>query len=252
MIRALAILLLLPLSALAEEVVGGLSQNTVSITANFNGSEIFVFGAVKREEPVPEDRGPLEVVITIQGPDQRVTVRKKERTFGIWINRDAVEVDHAPSFYAIATTGPLNEVMSETERLRHRIGFDRAIRLVDAPDEVAEPRDFTRAIARIRQDNGLYKQQDGIVELREETLFSTSVRLPANLVEGNYRTRMFLLRDRRVVHVSETVILVRKEGLERLIYTTAHEQPLLYGILSLAVALFAGWAASEAFRLLRR
>ena len=252
MIRLLALLLFLPLSATAEEVVGGLSQNTISITANFNGSEIFVFGAVKREEPIPDDAGPLHVVITIQGPDQRVTVRRKERTFGIWVNRDAVEVDRAPSFYAIATTGPLPDIMSETERVRHDLGFDRAIRLVGAPSHIEDPRSFPQAVVRIRQNNGLYTQQEGIVDLEQETLFSTHVRLPANLVEGDYKTRMFLLRDRRVVNVTETSIAVRKAGLERLIYTTAHEQPLLYGILSIAVALLAGWAASEAFRLLRR
>ena len=252
MIRATLILLLLAIPARAEEVVGALSQNTVSITANFDGSEIFVFGGVKREAPVPATAGPLHVVITIKGPDQRVTVRRKSRTLGIWANRDAVEVDQAPSFYAIATTAPLNEIMSETERLRYRIGFDRAVRVVDPGDQIEMPRSFTEAVVRIRQNNGLYSQQDGIVDLREETLFSTAVALPANLTEGDYETRMFLLRDRRVINATTTSILVRKDGLERLIYTTAHERPLLYGIVSIAVALFAGWAASEAFRLLRR
>ncbi len=252
MIRALLISLLLAGPALAEDVVGALSQNSVSITANFNGSEIWVFGAVKREEPAPQSAGPLHVIVTIRGPDERVTVRKKERTLGIWVNRDAVEVDVAPSFYAITTTAPLEEIISATERLRHRIGFDQAVRLVGAPVEVASPRDFTAAVTRIRQDNGLYVQKDGIVDLTQDTLFTTRVALPANLVEGSYRARMFLTRGRKVISVSEEAIEVRKEGLERLIYTTAHERPFLYGIISLAVALFAGWAASEAFRLLRR
>lgn len=253
MIRlALICLALLTAPLRAEEVVGALSQNAVSITANFDGSEIFVYGAVKRDAPVPEDAGPLHVVITIQGPNQRVTVRRKERVFGIWVNRDSIEIDQAPSFYAIATTAPLTEIMSETERQRYRIGFDRAVRVVDPTAGVDHPRDFNAAVVRIRQKNGLYSQQDGIVDLREETLFSTSVALPANLVEGDYKTRMFLLRDRRVVYVEETSITVRKEGLERLIYATAHERPMLYGVLSLLVALFAGWAASEAFRLMRR
>lgn len=250
--RALLLLLALALPAKAEEVVGALSQNTVSITANFNGSEIWIFGAVKRDEPVPEGTPPLEVLITVQGPDERVTVRKKERTLGIWVNRDAVEVDVAPSFYAIATTAPLGEITSATERLRHRIGFDQAVRIVGAPEGVAMPRAFAQAITRIRKDNGLYVQSDGSVDLSEETLFTTRVALPANLVEGAYTARMFLTRGRRVVSTTEVAIDVRKEGLERLIYTTAHERPFLYGILSLAVALFAGWAASEAFRLLRR
>ena len=256
LLRALLLILLWPLAAVAqpapETVVGALSQNEVSITANFNGSEIFIFGAVKREAPVPEDFGALHVVITVQGPSQALTVRRKERTFGIWVNRDTGVVDEAPSFYAIATTAPLTEIMSETERLRYRLGFDRAVRIVGASDAVADPRSFADAVVRIRQKNDLYSQQDGIVDLREETLFSTRVALPANLVEGDYRTRMYLLRDREVVNVSETVIEVRKTGLERLIYTTAHEQPLLYGVLSILVALAAGWGASEAFRQLRR
>ncbi len=252
MIRVLLILCLMAPTALAEEVVGALSQNRVAITANFDGSEIFVFGAVKRVAPVPDDAQPLHVVVTIQGPDERVTVRRKERWFGIWVNRDSIEVDQAPSFYTIATTGPLEEIMSATERLRYGIGFDRVVRLVGAPDTVSDPRAFTAAIVRINKDNGLYNQLDGSIELSDETLFSTNVALPSNLVEGDYKTAMYLLRGGDVVNVSRTVIEVRKAGLERFIYTMAHERPLLYGILSIMVALAAGWGASEAFRLLRR
>lgn len=235
-----------------EQVVGGLNQNRVSITAGFDGSEIFVFGAVSRDAPVPADASPLEVVITVEGPTLPVTVRRKERVFGIWVNTDSVEIDEAPSFYAIASTGPLDEIVSETEKLRHRIGFDNIVRTIGARAFVEDPQNFVDAVVRIRNDNGLYTRNDDSVNLRQETLFSSEIELPANLVEGDYRARMFLLRDRKVLHVTEQAITVRKDGLERLIYTTAHERPLLYGILSLAVALFAGWAASEAFRFLRR
>jgi hypothetical protein len=40
--------------------------------------------------------------------------------------------------------------------------------------------------------------------------------------------------------------------LERWIYNLAHENSLIYGLLSILVALMAGWGASEMFRLLRR
>ncbi|MEM9813435.1 MAG: TIGR02186 family protein [Pseudomonadota bacterium] len=250
--RALLLVLALAAPLRAEEVIGALSTNEVAITAGFNGTEIWIFGAVGRDAPVPEEAGPAHVVITVSGPPERVTVRRKERTFGIWVNRDSVEVDQAPSFYAVATTGELTDVVSETERLRHKIGFDRAVRVVGAPETVEDPRAFGEALVRIRQANGLYSERSGAVDLRDETLFTTRIRLPANLVEGTYQARMFLVRDRAVVSVTEAEIDVAKAGLERLIYTTAHERPLLYGILSIAVALFAGWAASEVFRLLRR
>jgi uncharacterized protein (TIGR02186 family) len=255
LIRALlAIALALWAQALAaqEDVVGALSQNRVSITANFDGSEIFVFGAVKREAPAPTEDGPLEVVITVRGPTLPVTVRRKERVVGVWANRDTMVVDEAPTYYAIATTGPLTEIMSETERLRHRIGFDKVVRAIGGRAEVEDPANFIAAVARVRQAQGLYQSQEGSVDLREETLFATSVALPASLVEGEYTTAMYLLRDRKVVGTTETSIIVRKEGCERWVYTLAHEHALIYGLLSLAVALIAGWLASELFRLMRR
>ncbi len=252
MIRLLFISLLLVLPVRAEEVVGALSQNRVAITANFDGSEIFVYGAVKREAPVPEDAGPLEVAITIEGPSEPIMVREKQRKLGIWVNSEAVEVDQAPAFYTVATTGPLEQIISATDRLRHGIGLDKVVRLVGAPSNIDMPERFTDAVVRIKKDQGLYSIQERTVDLTEETLFRTTIALPANLVEGDYRTRMYLMRDRDVISVAETTIVVHKSGLERLIYNMAHEQPLLYGILSILVALAAGWGASEAFRMLRR
>ena len=43
-----------------EQVVAGLSQDAVSITTDFTGSEILIFGAVMRET-APPDGGPLGV-----------------------------------------------------------------------------------------------------------------------------------------------------------------------------------------------
>ena len=72
----LAVLLLLaPLAAFADSIVAGLSQNRVSITATFVGSEILIFGAVKRDEPPPED-DPLRVVVVVEGPKGPITVRR--------------------------------------------------------------------------------------------------------------------------------------------------------------------------------
>jgi len=246
---AALLLCLLALPGRAEEVVLGLSKDKVAITATFQGSEILVFGAVKREVPIPQE--PLDVVVAVAGPKEPVVVRRKERRFGIWINTDAVEVDEAPSFYAISTTGPLNEVLSSVEDLRHRVSIPRAIRSVGAPQGVTDAQSFTDAVIRIRKDNGAYTLQEGGVVLDEQTLFRTSIALPSNLTEGSYPTRIFLTRGGRVVSVFETTIDVRKVGLERWLYNMSREQPLLYGLMSLAIAIAAGWGASAAFRILR-
>lgn len=251
--RLVTVVLLLVLgtvSAHAEEVVLGLSRDQVSITTRFDGSEILIFGAVKREAPIPQG-SPLEVVITVAGPSQPVLVRKKDRVLGIWVNTEAVEVDLAPSFYAVASTGPLADILSDVEDLRHKITVPRAIRSVGAPDTIKDSAAFTEALIRIRSNRDLYQSLEGGVALDQQTLFRTAIRLPANLTEGEYNTRIFLLRDGQLVSTYETSIDVRKVGLERWLYSLSRQQPILYGLMSLAIAIAAGWGASAVFRLIR-
>lgn len=254
MIRILALtfaLIAAPLLA-QEEVIVDLSQNRVAITADFAGSEIFVFGAVKRDHAVPEDAAPLEVVIIIEGPLEQVTVRRKEKKFGIWVNTDSVTVDEAPSFFTVASTGPLDEILTDGMRQDNAIGLDYAVRRQAHNVEGIDIETFNEAVTRIRVDSGLYSEREGIIHLTAETLFQTSIQLPANLVEGDYTAKVFLIRDRNIVSETAVDITVRKEGLERWLYNLAHEQALIYGLLSLLVALMAGYGASEIFRLLKR
>lgn len=252
MLRALLFLacLILPAAASAEEVVAGLSQNRVAITANFDGSEILIFGAVKRETAINE-QAPLNVIVTVAGPSAPVAVRKKERKAGIWVNTRAVEVDSAPAFYAVATSAPFDEALSETADLRHKITIDHVIRSVGAPADIPRAAEYTEALIRIRTNNDHYLTLEDSVDFSDQTLFSTRIALPSSLVEGNYATRIFLTRDGNVVNEYQTVIDVRKVGLERFLYNLAHEQALLYGLMSLAIAIAAGWSASAVFRYLQ-
>jgi uncharacterized protein (TIGR02186 family) len=247
--RALLVSLLLlatPVHA-AEEVVLGLSQDEVAISVDFDGSEILIYGAVKREEPIASD--PLHVIVTVAGPDQTLTVRKKDKRFGIWVNTETVEVDAAPSFYAVATSAPWEDVIADVEDLRYQISIPRAIRSVGA--EVENTQSFSDAVIRIRKSNDTYQMNEGAVGLHQQTLFDTALTLPANLTEGEYPTRVFLTRNKEVISVYQTVIDVRKVGLERWLYSLSRQQPLIYGLMSLAIAIAAGWGASAMFRIFR-
>lgn len=246
MFRLALALILFALPVPAQEIVAGLSQNRISISANFDGSEILIFGAVK-ESAVPNDDD-SGVIITIEGPKGPLTVRRKDRLGAIWVNRTSVEIDEAPSFYAVNTSGPIERILNYTSDLRHEITVGEAIRSVGAPPDVEDSLAFTQALVRIREANGLYQTNIGAVTVREETLFNTSFILPANLVEGVYTARLFLTSGGEVVSEASQMIYVEKVGLERFLYNLAHEQPLAYGILSLAIAIAAGWGASAIFR----
>ena len=232
----------------AELVVAGLSHHNVSLTTGFAGSEIFVYGAVRRTDARPEPAERLDVIIAITGPSEPVIVRKKERHFGIWTNGEGVLVDAAPSFYVVATSRGFRNILTFTDDLRYRIDLDYAIRLIDAPAWVEDREEYRIAVARLREQKGLYTILPGAVRIIENTLFETRVDLPADLIEGDYIARIFLIRDRRVLDVFTDRIEVRRGALGRFIYLMAEEHAALYGAASLILALTAGWLASAFFR----
>ncbi len=245
------LMLLAALPARAEEVVAALSQTRVALTATFEGSEILVFGAVRRETPMLPEDVPLEVIVTISGPTEPVTVWRKARVAGVWMNVDGVRINEAPSFYAVATTAPLTQALSSTEDLRHRVSIDRAIRTYGAYAATADAPAFTAALRRLRERDDLYQMLEGEVEMERDTLFSTRISLPANLTEGVYTTRIFLTREGAVVDRFDTAINVQKVGIERWLFQLAQQQPLAYGALAVLIAVLAGWGASAAFRYFR-
>lgn len=232
-------------------VLAALNQNRIAITADFDGAELFVYGAIDRGAPVAGDDG-LGVVVRIAGPSTPLIVRRKDRVFGIWVNREAETIDAAPSYYAVASTGALEDTLSFTEDLERRVSLEHALRLVGATSEGEDREGFLAAAARLKAGQGLYDLQPGGVSLIEGTLFHATFSLPANLVEGAYQATVLLTRDRAVIDTYEAEIDVAKAGLERWLFDLAHRHPLIYGAMALAVALAAGLAASEGFRLLRR
>jgi len=252
--RLLALLLWLglPCAAWAGEIVGALSQNRVSLTANFSGSEILIFGAIRHDAARIEDDAAFDVIIAVEGPRHPVAIWRKARRFGIWVNTEVAWMASVPSFYAVATTGPLPQILSPEEDARLRISPAQAIRPDQLTGEVDQPEAFTAALLRLRERAAAYQRLDRWVWLDRDILFRATVRLPANLTEGAYTTRMYLVREGQVVHQFRTAIFVRKEGLERWLSQMAYENPWLYGLMALAIALVAGWGASGLARLLRR
>ena len=251
--RFVGFLLLFMVAALplrAEEVLAGLSQKQLSLTVNFEGSEILVYGAVRREAPVPED-SELHVIVTIEGPPAPAVIWRKARRLGIWMNVESMRIRAAPSFYAVASTGPLEDILSMDADLRHRISTRLAIFEAREDADVSNPAAFSEALIRIRKQEDLYQALESQVTLDRETLFNTTISLPKNLVEGSYATRVFLVRDGAVIDRFDTEIDVQKAVLERWLFNMAHEQPFWYGLLALGLAVFFGWGASAAFRVLR-
>ncbi len=241
-------LCLMALPVQGEEIVSGVSQSGVSITTNFDGASILVYGAALRDRPAPT--WPLmEVIITVEGPATPLMIRKKDYVAGIWLNRGSVKITAAPSFYAVASTKAVADILLPSEDAKYHITIPQTIDTAAAPSADQTP--YIEALQRIRQASGSFVLAPESVLLLRQALFRTDISLPANLVEGPYKVRIFLTRGGAVTDMQESQIDVQKAGVERTLYRLAMEQPLIYGVLSLLMAMVAGWGAQELFKRLR-
>jgi uncharacterized protein (TIGR02186 family) len=140
---------------------------------------------------------------------ERLTLRfdpRERNTLGIWINRDSVAFEEAPSYYAALSARPVEVIAPEETLLRHQIGLaNLRLRPAEAglaPHRVAE---FRTALIRNKIGRGLYIEDSGAVSMLTQAMFSTRVPLPAHIATG--RRRGWLERLSRSRLWSETSLI---------------------------------------------
>jgi uncharacterized protein (TIGR02186 family) len=238
----LALLLLIPVSAKAEDLVSGISQDIIQITSNYTGTDIVVFGAVEQGQGVTG----RDIVVVVRGPGEPMVVRRRDRIAGIWVNRDAARFEDLPAYYYLASTAPLARIAAPDALARYGIGV-QALR----PSKVGshhDPEPFRQAAFRRLRREGLYSESPGSIDFLSETLFRTRVPVPASVTRGQYNVEVYLFRDGEVVSAQSTPLFVDATGLERRLFNLAHEAPLSYGLACVFMAMLLGWISSVLFR----
>ena len=226
-----------------EKLVADLNQNNVQITTDFNGAELLLFGALNRASVD-------DIAIIVTGPPKEISIRRKEKVFGIWLNTENADVVNMPSFYHILSTQPLNEIASLSTMKINKIGFDYIPFKLAAGSSIDEGplEEWKQALINNMQRTGLWTDMPGSIEIIGDVLFRTNIEIPANIVPGEYEVRTIHFRDGAVLSDSVSTLMVAKSGLSAQIYRYAHEYAPFYGIFAILFALASGWLAAVLFR----
>lgn len=234
-----------------ETVQADVSTRQVAVTSSFTGTEIVVFGAVDNSKQPSAESGYYDVVIILEGTPARMVARKKSNVFGLWVNTQSFAFDQVPSYYAIASSRPFDEVASDEVLKQHEIGFEQ-IRMLAARGEaqrfsLLQQKDFRDAVVRIKEREGLYVQEKYGVVFIGRSLFRASIDLPANVPVGPFDTRVYLFHNGVMLSRYTARLNLEREGLERFLHGFAYGRPFLYGVVTVIIALSAGLAASAIF-----
>lgn len=239
-------------------VSAALTTTEVQVTSGFQGARIVLYGAIFDPAHKPSD-----VVVLVRGPEQPVRIARKIHVAGMWINSRPVVFQGAPGFYKAASTRPLDQIAGFGVLRRLGAGIDHLA--INAPAEQrvetrygvrdvvvtrlgADYLDWRQAVVRLKAAMGLYDEDEHGVVFVDRNLFKAEINLPTDAPIGRYEAQILLFQDGQPVSERVRSLDVKKVGLERTLYLFAHLHPWTYGLVSVSIALAAGWAASAAFR----
>lgn len=275
--------------AAALDLETDLSTHYIEIRTTFRGAGLTVFGSLSGQTAEEEriDAPKLDVIVVVKGPAETLAIRRKEETGPIWVNGTSVVASNVPSFYFVASTRPVDEIVDPALLDRYHIGLDHldidfsnrvqpeaapnpeAVATIDevlpfdlptsesrlsaapisapAAPGADQLKQFQQALIRLLSARNAFSDKGTVTFVRPH-LFRAEVSIPSTVPEGDYGTEVYVVRNRQLLDAEYTVFFIDKKGLEGKVFGLAQKQPFLYGLLGVVIALSAGWISELAFR----
>jgi uncharacterized protein (TIGR02186 family) len=244
---ALCALSVLLIGAAKPVLVPDISARRVEIRYTFSGAQLLLFGAILYPGGRAPER-PADIVVVLRGPVEPIVVREKQKIAGIWMNADSNRFRSAPSFYAVASSRPIAELVDERTAAIYEMGLQN---LQLSPGGGALPekeRRFEAGLLDLRRRQGLYAEHAGGVEISGGVLYRATISIPSQVPVGTYTAETFLVDRGRVLAAATRDIEIDKSGFERFVALAARRHAFLYGLVSVLLSLGLGYAAGALFR----
>jgi uncharacterized protein (TIGR02186 family) len=245
----LALIAFFALTAQREPIlVPEVSQHEVQVRQGFTGTELLLYGAILDPAGTRAGRD-YDIVVVLKGPTEAIRLREKQKVAGIWINAASTAFRSAPSFYALASSRPIDTIVDERTAAIYELGLSW---LQLSPIGVIDPKEqarFSAGLVDLKRRHQLYKEDQTGVTISEQVLYQARIGLPSSVTTGTYTAETFAIARGQVIASATSKIEVRKLGFERFVAEFAERWGLLYGLVAVAMSVGMGWLAGRVFAL---
>ena len=232
-----------------ESVQIGLSTNRVEITADFSGADLTIFGSLDNADPLVSRQGRYDIIVVLEGPRRDVTVRRKDRVLGMWINMESQTFTNVPVSYSVATTRQPQDITDTASYKRLSLGANNLhIEPLDRDGNPATIDEFRAALRERKAAVGLFNMRIGGVEFLSQSLFRALLPLSPSVPVGTHKARAFLFKNGVFIKESSAQLAIAKSGFEQTIYRFSTNHGFSYGILATLLAVLTGWLGRIVFR----
>lgn len=214
-----------------NSLVADLSKHLIAIHTDFVGTDIVLFGSA--------DEGG-HIIVTVKGPNKHFIVQRKEKTMGIWVNRTGIKYHNMPSFFRVASSAPLEDILSPSMIARYEF-TPQNLNIDSSKDFLSDKYHFYKdALIQKLVKKKFYDDKVEKITFLGPHLFRTILHFPSNVPPGMYSIQVHLVRDNQVVAAQSTPLNINKVGISADLSAFARESSFLYGIAAIICAFILG------------
>ena len=224
-----------------NQIVADLSQENVEISTDFLGAKILLFGAY-------DGRKGDDIIVVVTGPKGLVTIQKKEKVLGVWVNTKKVNYINAPKYLSISSNRDINKILNPKTQKASEIGLNNLNIRVQPGKLIHSEQEWREALTRNMLRSKLWSVNENSISLNKNSLFRSYLTLPSNVTIGKFEVKILHYRNSKLISKETNTINVSKSGISAEIYNIAQNYSTLYGIFAVLLAVFIGWGTNLVFR----
>jgi uncharacterized protein (TIGR02186 family) len=222
------------------------NHDHISIDFFYHGSTVSIKGEA--------DPG-VDLVIKMTDHAGHHVMKEKGKVGGLlWMNVGMLNFEHTPNFYAVHSTRKLEDILSRDEMEKYTLGYPALEKHVDVTPVANEEEKakWFNEFVKYKEASKVYTSSCGNITTtatkdgRQEYYVLTD--WPYQASPGDYLVMVYAVKNGKVVEQAETKVNVEQVGIVKTLATMAKNNAAFYGILSVGIALGAGFGVGMVFR----
>jgi hypothetical protein len=229
----------------AAELTVKANHDHIKIDFLYHGSSVSIRGV--------SDPG-TDLIIKIAAPEGHQSLKKKGKVAGLlWMNVGELKFEHTPNLYFLHSTKKLEDILSREEMDKYVLGYPALEKHVDMSPVSTEGEKDTwfREFLRFKESSNLFANSAGKISTTmhdgKQDYYILS-EWPYQAPPGNYIVTVYEVKERKVVEMAETKVMVEQVGVVKTLSGMAKNNAGFYGMLSILAALGAGFGVGMVFR----
>jgi uncharacterized protein (TIGR02186 family) len=212
------------------------SPATVELGTFYGGAQIHVEGLAGEGS---------KIIVVVRGASGAEVFNKVGRMGPIWVNTGKVTVSAAPNLLLIFSSDPINACLNAAAIDQYQLALESLKNHLKIETKGADRDRIAADFLALKVQQGSYRSAPGRVRLgipdQDGLPYTLDFEMPRSATLGKYQVTMIECRNGQVAGTWDADLAVVEVGFPELVAHLAKDHASLYGILSVVVAMIAGF-----------